>query len=314
MHTEKHELSPPTLHELAEVLRTPLSTHYKHSTVSVAPCPDLRQPPFHLVTSGLCGDEKVADVGGQPNLFPWPVLSAKYSLLDLAEAMEMREERGSLIGAGAGPFHVVGTNCELMPNIAWAAGLRNVDNRTHYASIDRNTGQPNVKRCPSHDCALMINLYGSQGLPGPVLKITAREPTSIGTSFIQCIRDTLQDAYGGSQIISLGGVFVVKSGPAHYHIMPDFPPEEKLPFQDREQLNGWLTYHDFDMPIVCMSVMHSADPGKKLGLRMEHSHGFAGDGSNAGGHYHYDVSYDTEYEAYFNTAKVLYRIDQPSAS
>lgn len=94
--------------------------------------------------------------------------------------------------------------------------------------------------------------------------------------------------------------------------MPDFPSEDKLPFRDRKQLEQeWLSYHVFDAPVVCLSVMHSADPG--LGLRMEHTHCF-GVGGRSGGHYHYDIldgDGDVEYEAFLNVASVVYRIDRP---
>jgi hypothetical protein len=47
---------------------------------------------------------------------------------------------------------------------------------------------------------------------------------------------------------------------------------------------------------------------------MEHTHCFGGDGGGEGdgGHYHFDTTpEEVEYEAYFNTAKVVYRVDQP---
>ena len=48
---------------------------------------------------------------------------------------------------------------------------------------------------------------------------------------------------------------------------------------------------------------------------MEHTHCFTTDGSNRGGHYHHDLEgEDVEYEAYFNTAKVIYRIDKPEVT
>ena len=101
--------------------------------------------------------------------------------------------------------------------------------------------------------------------------------------------------------------------------MPDFPPEKELPFKSPKALNDWLTYHDFDSsassPIVCLTVLHSADPDKTMALRMEHTHSFTVDGSNRGGHYHYDLEgEEVEYEAYFNTAKTIYRIDRPEAT
>lgn len=230
----------------------------------------------------------------------------------------MSPTRGQLLGAGAGPFHVIGVNSELSPNLAWENGFEKCDNLTFYTKFDGEDGKHETRceRCPSEDCALMMNLYGSEGLLGPVLKITARGRKGNQKSFTECIRSTLQETYGDAQPISMGGVFLLKTGKAHFHVMPDFPPASELPFRNAKQLNDWLTYHDFSAPIVCLSVFHSADPGKKLGLRMEHTHCFTTDGSNSGGHYHGDLEVgegveEVEYEGYFNVAKTLYRVDKP---
>ncbi|PLB55489.1 DUF1907-domain-containing protein [Aspergillus steynii IBT 23096] len=319
MRTQKFTLSPPTLEELAEPLSAALRANYEHAAVSVIPCPDLRNPPLCLATEGICGDEKISDIGGQPNLFPRPQLTSRYSLPEIAQAMELHHHSGGLIGAGAGPFHIVGQNCELSPNLSWTAGLDSIDNRTHFAHIDRATGAVGVDKSPSLDCALMANLYGSRGEPGPVLKITARKRKQHGQerSFTECIRKGLRVAYGDSRTVSLGGVFVIRSGSARYHVMPDFPAEEQLPFKDFEHHNDWLTYHDFAAPMVCYSVLHSADPGRKLGLRLEHTHGYCPLGRQAGGHYHYEVEGDgeeIEYEGYFNVAKTIYRVDRPAVT
>ncbi|PWY91189.1 DUF1907-domain-containing protein [Aspergillus heteromorphus CBS 117.55] len=313
MHTQKHTLSAPSLEELVETLQAPLAANYEHTTVSVVPCPDLRKAPFHLATEGLSGDEKIADVGGQPNLFPRPRLDCIYSMPDIAKAMEMSSARGSLIGAGAGPFHVVGQNCELAPNLSWQDGFENLDNQTRIVRIRRDTGAVSLQKSTCPDCALMVNLYGSLGEPGPVIKITARKRKGPEKSFTGCIRKGLLAAYSESRTVSLGGAFLVKAGKARFHVMPDFPSEEELPFKDRNQLENWLTYHDYEAPIVCLSVLHSADPDNAMGLRIEHTHCFSPLGDNAGGHYHYDVegAEEIEYEAYFNTAKAIYRVDMP---
>ncbi|KAJ4251489.1 hypothetical protein NW762_011475 [Fusarium torreyae] len=315
MHTQKYPLSPPSLDELAEKLKAPLAANYEHSTVSVVSCPDLREAPFHLATEGLSGDEKIADVGGQPNLFPRPRLDTIWSMTELAKAMDMGPAKGGLLGAGAGPHHVIGQNCELAPNIGWQGSFDNVDNQSRYAEINRDTGAIKVERSPSLDCALMINLYGSSGNPGPVIKITARKRKGSEKSFSECIRKGLHQVYGDTRTVSLGGLFLVKAGKARYHIMPDFPPEEHLPFKDRKQVDDWLTFHDFDGPVLCLSVLHSADPAGEMGLRIEHTHAYSAVGRNAGGHYHYDLEdadEDVEYEAYFNTAKAIYRLDRPA--
>jgi hypothetical protein len=235
-------------------------------------------------------------------------------MADIAKAMEMSHRKGGMIGAGAGPFHVVGQNCELAPNLSWQDGFDNVDNQTRLIRILPDTAAVSVEKSPSVDCGLMANLYSSLGEPGPVLKITATKRKGPEKSFTECIRKGLSAACHASQIVSLGGVFVVRAGKALYHVMPDFPSEKELPFRNREQLDQWLTYHDFSAPMVCLSVLHSADP-EKLGLRMEHTHCFSPSGMNGGGHYHHEsdeADEPIEYEAYFNTAKLLYRVDQPA--
>ncbi|KAF2102862.1 DUF1907-domain-containing protein [Rhizodiscina lignyota] len=321
--TTKHPLSPPSLEELAGVLAPALKANFEKASVSVETCPDLRKGPFYLAAEGLSGAECIADIGGQPNLFPEPRLEKKYSLMSMPKEMEMSPERGQLLGAGAGPFHVIGVNCELAPNLSWEGSFDNVNNLTCFTKVDKASDQNATicARSPTTDCALMMNLYGSSGLPGEVLKITARSRTGSQKSFTECIRRTLIEKYGDARPISIGGAFVIKTGKALFHVMPDFPSKEELPFQSPEQLNDWLTYHEFDAPIVCLSVFHSADPGKKLGLRMEHTHSFSAEGGIRGGHYHYDLELkqhpgieEVEYEAYFNTAKVIYRIDKPEVT
>jgi hypothetical protein len=312
----EHPLSPPSLADLATILTPALQSNFTHAAVEVVQCPDLSKAPFHLAGKGLSGNESIADIGGQPNLFPAPKLDARWSLPSIAQQMKLPSEGGLVIGPGAGPWFVVGQNCELAANFSWEGSFDNITNRSHHAEIKVTDGQqkPIVQDTPSTDCALMTNIYGSAGQPGPVLKVTAR--ARIGPKTLtDCIRFALKDAYGDSRPISMGGAFLIKKGKAKFHIMPDFPPKEQLPFKTRKELNDWLTYHDFEAPIVCLSVFHSADP-ENLGLRMEHTHCFAADGGDRGGHYHYDLDGDgdggeVEYEAYFNTAKVLYRVDKP---
>ncbi|OQO04436.1 hypothetical protein B0A48_09358 [Cryoendolithus antarcticus] len=197
--TSKYTLTPPPLEDLATRLQSALAKNYGHSSVTVSQCPDLRLPPFHLATQGLSSNECIADVGGQANLFPKPRLECKYSLLKIAKAMEMGPEVGSLVGAGAGPFHVVGQNCELAPTLSWKGSFENIENRTYVAKIAKDSGEAIVSKCPSTDCALMVNLFGSSGLPGPVLKITARGRQGSEGSFPKCISTALHEAYGDSQ-------------------------------------------------------------------------------------------------------------------
>ncbi|TEA22285.1 Ester hydrolase C11orf54-like protein [Colletotrichum sidae] len=314
MHIEKRSLLPPSLTELAHQLAPFLSANFTHAAVTVAPCPDLRKAPFYLACEGLSGNAKIADIGGQPNLFPRPRLDSIWAMDEVAKAMEMSPEKGGLIGAGAGPFHILGQNSELAPNLGWRDGLDNIINETRLIKILPGTGRVRVEKSPSLDCGLMANLYGSLGRTGPVIKITASGRKGDEQSFTECIRMALRAAYGNERQVSLGGVFLVKSGRAVYHVMPDFPEEKNLPFKDRSDVDNWLTWHTFDAPVVCLSVFHSADP-HNLNLRMEHTHCFSGEGQHVGGHYHYEAEGSAEaieYEGYFHTAEAIYRIDAPA--
>ncbi|KAJ5171713.1 hypothetical protein N7492_004306 [Penicillium capsulatum] len=301
-------------------IQSSLQSNFTIATAKVEQCPDLRQPSFHLAAPGLSGNPCIGDVGGQPNLFPVPNFDARYSLLKLAQSMHMSPSRGFLLGAGAAPFQDIGHNAELAPNISWESSRLpsfddphsfKVTNGTRVIEVDAS-GRPSCEHLSSTNCALMVNLYGSNGDTGPALKITAKGRKG-ELNFTNCIRLGLADAYGASTPISLGGAFLLKSGKARFHIMPDFPDARDLPFRDREQLEKeWLTIHAFDAPVVCLTVMHSADP-EGLGLRMEHTHCFDPEGRGKGGHYHFDVLDDeeVEYEAYLHPASTLYRIDQP---
>ncbi|KAF3053625.1 hypothetical protein E8E11_008592 [Didymella keratinophila] len=297
---QRVELKPPPIHELVDCIKNELTRNFKSASVSIEACPDLRKTPYNLAFSGLSGSPRVADVGGQPNLAPTPDFSKKYNLLDVAKLMEMPEDQGALLGAAAGPFHVVGMNSELMPNLAWEHGK--VINETHFAKV-RDDGSALCEKLPSCDCALMANLLGSAGLQGEVLHVTAASRKG-SLNFTEAIRKALEDEYG-PRTISLGGVFVVSKGKTKLHVMPDFSP---TPLVTDEQKQNWLKFYEMEAPLVCLSVLHSYDPG--LDLRIEHTHCFSDHGE--GGHYHYDTTpEDVQYEAWFNIAEVLYRIDRP---
>lgn len=206
-------------------------------------------------------------------------------------------------------------NCELAPNLSWLS-LDEIDDQTYGAALN-SSGEPLVERNTHMACGFLMNLFGSEGSPGPVLKITAHGRKGLEKSFTQCIRNALAEAFPGATI-TLGGAFVIKAGRSRCHIMPAFPSEAELPFKDFNELNDWLTHHDIDAPLTCVTVLHSADPSQSMGLRLEHTHSFSPGRPNAGGHYLQDIEdhggEEIEYEAYLNTAKMIYRLDRPEVT
>ncbi|KAE8444626.1 hypothetical protein EG329_014374 [Mollisiaceae sp. DMI_Dod_QoI] len=335
---EKHVLSPPPLSSLVPILTSGLQKNFSHVSVSVSLCPDLTLAPFHLAAPGLCGNEYIIDLGGPPYLHPAPDFTKKYSFSSLISQIssqpsssptsnqnedkereyEAESQPTFLLGAAAGPFHTIGQNSELMPNLLLNPNSP-IKNLTHYSKISPSPSGPCISGpIPSPhtppSCALMANLFCSTGLPGPVLKISAKH--RIGSqNFLAPMQNALQEAFG-NEVVSFGGVFLVRRGRVRCHVMPDF---ETGPLE-QERMGEWLRWFEWEgKGLVFLCTAHSRDPG--WGLRLEHTHCFDGDGDGEreregrGGHYHGDVEEtrgEVEYEGYFNVARCIYRVDRPA--
>lgn len=309
-----YQLHVPSLEEVATLFRQNLSDYFKEVNVTVQQCPDLKLDPFHLTQPGLNGNPCVCDVGGVPNLVPLAKVEKEaYSIPKILSQLGYNSNHGggSAIGAAGGPHHMVGMNCEGMPNVSINESTDDLNNESYCAKLDPNTesgyklfkltGQDEATFC------LLGNLFVSQGKPGNVIKVHVKERINkIESNFITILRKLLNTKYGQSgQTVSMGGVFLIKTGKAKLHIMPDF---STIPLNSDEDVNQWLKYFEMKSPLVCMTVFHSNDPG--LDLRIEHTHCFSQHGD--GGHYHYDTTPDiVEYEGYFNIAEKIYRIDAP---
>jgi len=251
----------------------------------------------------LTGSVRIGEVGGVANILPHTNKHKSYNLKKIAETCEL--PNGFLLGPGAGPWPVVGCNCEMVANCSFANEQPKLGNR--IAKIVPETNEYLQETINSADFALMANLLVSEGLPGQVLRVYAKQ--RIGpdnkeqSNFTNTLRQALADHYG-TEPVSLGGVFLLKSGKAKMHVMPDFPAQQMA---NEKEVNEWLKYFEMTAPIVCASVFHSHDPG--YSLRMEHTHCFSDHGDS--GHYHYDTTPDdVEYEGYFVHAETIYRIDQ----
>lgn len=134
---KKVNLHVPELKEVCSTLQEGLGECFEQVEVSVVECPDLQFEPFHLAHSGLCGNEKIADVGGPPYLIPTPQRDKHFSFRDISLLIGLKDN-AFLLGAAAGPFHRIGINAELMPNISFSLNESNqlsVTNKTHFAKV-----------------------------------------------------------------------------------------------------------------------------------------------------------------------------------
>jgi len=276
-----------------------MQENFEETSVEIVECPDFSLDGFGFTGKGLGSDLRIAEIGGQGNLFPIIRREKVFNLKRIAEVCELPE--CFIFGPGAGPRNFVGINAEMVADACFF-GQSNSKVNTHTSKIVKNTYKQEEISDPG--CGPLANLgLCKNESAGPVLKITAKRRTG-QLNFPETIRQVIAQHYG-AKLVSMAGIFLVEKGKVMIHVMPDFPEND---FYSRDELqNEWLQYFEVNAPLVCASVLHSTDPD--LDLRLEHTHLFSKHGD--AGHYHYDTTPDTvEYTGYFKAAEKLYRIDQ----
>jgi hypothetical protein len=126
-----------------------------------------------------------------------------------------------------------------------------ITNGTHIARM-LNREKLELTQVPENEtrCALLGNLFLSEGKPGKVLKVSAKKRTG-EENFISAMRTTLAQYFTDDKTVGLGGVFLLKAGKAKQHVMDDF---SKTPIYTEEELNNWLTFHDMRSPLIAVGT------------------------------------------------------------
>uniref|UniRef100_A0A2M3Z121 DUF1907 domain-containing protein n=1 Tax=Anopheles braziliensis TaxID=58242 RepID=A0A2M3Z121_9DIPT len=306
---EEKPLHMPTLQELRDVLAIGLKSCFTTVDVEVVECPNLTRAPFHLAGEGLGGSATLVEIGGPPYLLPTVDLSKLYDVIEvskraLPDAVASTKSFIS-IGAGAGPFPLVDSNCEGIYNLRYSPP-GTIVSESHLAIVAPETGKVSVRKIPNTEtrCALLANLLVSEGKPGPVLKVRCKRRTG-KKDFIASIRTCLADRYGDDRTVGLGGVFLLVEGKAKQHVMSPF---SATPIHTEEQLNEWLNFYDMPAPLINLGTLVTNECD--LDLRLQHFHSFSTHGH--AGHYHIDTTPDTvEYEGYFVVGERIVRVDKP---
>ncbi|XP_065316748.1 ester hydrolase C11orf54 homolog isoform X2 [Gordionus sp. m RMFG-2023] len=339
----KQEMVPNiNMMDIADVIKKNMGAYFQTCDVSVNNVPDLTKPPFHLACQGICGYPKLLDVGGQHYLTPTPHLDKTYDLRVISTLIDMSE--AFYIGAGAGPFQEMGTNGELITNLKF--GKNNVIEKNlsytakNLKDVEKNDPQFIVEPLKSSQFGILGNFLASKGMPGKAIRIAvSKSKMGKETDFLEAIRGCLKDDFK-DKFIGLGGAFVLKTGTARIHIMPDFCPD---PLDTDEKVKSWLKYYHVPAPLTCLGVLVNIDY-KDFGLRTKHAHCFqttldpfavspaeydikkSSDDPKPtsifdyehikyGGHYHYDITPDEcSYEGYFVPVQTVCRIDQSDSS
>merc|ERR1712212_608739 len=152
-----------------------------------------------------------------------------------------------------------------MPNLVTGDGAVNCSKVCRM--IGENDYELQSLSVEQSSCSLLMNIFASEGKPGKVLRVKAKNRTG-GENFVTCMRKAVEKKYG-TDPVGLGGVFRLTSGAAKCHVMPPF---SEKPLVGEAEVNKWLKFYDMKAPMVFFSVLVSSDPG--LNLRLDHSHGY----------------------------------------
>ncbi|XP_043282029.1 ester hydrolase C11orf54 homolog isoform X2 [Venturia canescens] len=298
---EERILHSPQLEEIKNVFIPALSKNFAECTVEVVDCPDLTKSPFGLADSGLGGKPVILEIGGPAFLLPLVQREKLYDVRPILKRVNYGE-KAFVVGAGAGPWPYLSRNAEMIMNVSFGPG-NVLKNETRLAWVNQN------EKCVLEDsigsdtrCALLANLYASEGKAGKVLRVHAKKRTG-DLDFIATMQKALAAKYT-DKLVGMGGAFLLKEGKVHQHVMQDF---SKTPIRNVTELNNWLRFYNMSAPLVALGTFVSAET--ELDLRVQHFHSFGHQGE--GGHYHYDTTPETvEYLGYFNVCEKLYRVDQ----
>lgn len=153
--------------------------------------------------TGLGGEACLVDLGGVPYLLPTAQRDRVYDLADLPALMNLKNGSVLMIGAGAGPWQHLGTNCEMMTNLSLPLDGESgkMVNSTRLATVDP-AGQASLHLVPAEQtgCALLNNLLVTRGLPGTqVLRIRCHKRTG-PDNFVTSMRRSIGQHYGNQPV------------------------------------------------------------------------------------------------------------------
>lgn len=150
------------------VLSSGLTTNFKNVEVDVVDCPNLEKSPYHISSTGLCGSPLLMECGGPPYLLPLVDRTKIYDLKEIGQRIYGSEKEFLAVGAGAGPWPLVNTNCEGMLNLKVRQD-GSTKGGSYLARVDSNK-KCVLEKIPESETrfALLGNIFMSEGKPGKV--------------------------------------------------------------------------------------------------------------------------------------------------
>lgn len=166
---EEKNLFQPPVDDVITLLNAGLKQNFSEVHVDYIDCPDLQKEPFHLAASGLGGHPLLVEIGGAPYLLPLVQRDKIYDLKSVCDKVYENENIPEYlaVGAGAGPWPLINSNCEGMYNIRVTGD--EVHSESHLARVDENK-ECVLQKIPNTTTQLAVlgNIYLSEGKPGKV--------------------------------------------------------------------------------------------------------------------------------------------------
>ena len=95
---DKAEFAKTSLEQISEALKKGLDKNYESVGISVENCPDLTK--WDCPASGLSGNQKIIDVGGEPYMHDKRFIGAEFDFEEIAK--RIGSEKSYALGAGSG--------------------------------------------------------------------------------------------------------------------------------------------------------------------------------------------------------------------
>ena len=291
---------------LAEAMQQGIEKNYEAVNVSVVECPNLIG--HGVASSGMCGTTALFEFGGEPYAHNPAYRGANVNIADMIIASGIPNAK--VFGAAMADMAVInGNSGELVANAD--PGSQNLS-RVARVGDER---QCTVERYDSLVCGPIANLFVSEGLGGPVIRVDVRRRCGDQPSLTQVIRESLVVVAADNRHIGMGGMFELVSGKVKSHVMPNYSclPSAYYDVEHEQVVLDFLQFYEHMGPgLLAFCTLWTGDPtGGDLNLRVsgEHTHFYhVDDGVQQAGHYHGDVSPDdVHYIGYFSPADRIVR-------
>ena len=306
------------LDELAEMMSTILSPHFRNVKTAVVQCPDLTT--WGLAAPGIGGMNRLVEVGGDHHLLTEHANSLTIPI-DAVSA-NVHFHGAYFLGGGIAPLSVAGSGELIVSDHSSQHGQ--LGTRRNRLSTVNEAGDVSLEKYTSSDLSYRTHLMASEGLQEQVVEVHASVRTSTSdecASITKCIQVGLSKLLAAHeeytepyQQIGLGGVIEAKNGLIQGHVMRDSATQ---PLTGDETAADYHRKFNASKDVILITTLLSADPmlhpRKPNGLdleRLEHTQLFS-DSSGVGGQYHGDTnsSERIQYHGYFVPNEAIYTID-----